>query len=82
MLPVKLFILIENDFPRSLSQQKTVFREVMGKHKVSQERGVCVCVFQGIIVRGGLILILLIKAPMLFDNGFFFTISRTCPNLL
>ena len=40
MLPVKLFILIENDFPRSLSQQKTVFREVMGKHKVSQEGGV------------------------------------------
>ena len=42
MLPVKLFyVLIENDFPRSLSQQKTVFREVMGKNKVSQGGGWC-----------------------------------------
>ena len=39
MLPVKLFILIENDFPRSRSQQKIVFIEVMGKHKVSQGGG-------------------------------------------
>lgn len=53
MLPVKLFILIENDFPRSRSQQKTVFREVMGKHKVSQEDKKGEGVFQGIIVRGG-----------------------------
>lgn len=81
MLPVKLFILIENDFPRSLSQQKIVFIEVMGKHKVSQE-GVGGC-FRGLLSGGeGLILTLLIKAPMLFDNGFSFTISRTCPNLL